>query len=60
MVEIVKLPSESDGIQMIVYLQGLAGIVETEEQAKTGWKNMLPWEKESTALAFSMLGGILK
>ena len=38
--------SEKEGIQAIIDLQKMAGITETEEQAKVGWRKMTARDKK--------------
>lgn len=51
-----QLPTEEEGIKMIIALQAFAGIKETEEQARRGWAGMSDREKEQTARAYEFLG----
>ena len=44
--------SEEEGINAIIKLQAMAGIVESEEKAKIGWNNMADWEKNQTEQAY--------
>jgi len=46
------------GVRAIVFLQKIAGIVETEEEARTGWAGMSERERESTLVAYEALGGV--
>jgi len=39
---------EAEGIKAIIYLQAMAGIVETEESAKLGWSKLDNSERETT------------
>lgn len=47
--------SEDEGIKAIIALQAIAGIVETEEQAKTEWNNMSDVEKRKTERYHQMI-----
>lgn len=47
--------NEEDGVKAIIFLQGLSGITETEEQARSGWKEMSDDEKASTMAAYEAL-----
>lgn len=49
--------SEDEGIKAIIALQAIAGIVETEEQAKTEWNNMSDVEKGKTERYYQMIEG---
>ena len=40
--------AETEGIKAIIYLQSIAGIVETPEQAKNGWGSMRAHERDTT------------
>lgn len=40
--------AETDGIKAIIYLQSMAGITETPEQAKKGWESMRAHERDRT------------
>jgi len=44
----------NEGIKAIIFLQSMAGIEETEEQATKGWNSMAQWEKESTEKAYKL------
>lgn len=44
------------GVDAIIYLQGLAGIVETEEQARCAWNGMSAYDQENTLEAYRVLG----
>jgi len=46
---------EKKGVRAIVYLQSLAGITETEEQAIIGWRLMTPGEQEQTLYVFKII-----
>lgn len=39
---------DTDGIKAIIYLQSIAGITETSEQAKRGWSIMSTHERDTT------------
>jgi len=52
--------SEEQGIQAIIELQAKAGVVETREQAKAGWENMLESEKVNTEYAYTIICGGFK
>lgn len=45
---------EQDGIRAIIYLQSMAGIVETEETARKGWRKMSVHDRQSTMIAYLM------
>ena len=49
--------SEKEGIQAIIDLQKMAGITETEEQAKVGWRKMTARDKKSTERAHKLFCG---
>lgn len=40
--------TDEEGVAAIKYLQGLASIPETDEQAERGWRRMTPHEREFT------------
>jgi len=42
------------GIEAIIYLQSIAGITETREEAEHGWDSMQDWERESTMRVFNL------
>jgi hypothetical protein len=46
---------EQAGVNAIIALQAMVGIVETEEQAKRGWTSMSAHEKESTLEIYEKL-----
>lgn len=47
-----KDQEEVDGVKAIIALQKVAGITETEEQARNGWRGMSANEKKQTMAAF--------
>ncbi len=50
--------NEKQGIEAIIKLQAMAGIVETPKQAKKGWNRMSAAEKKQTEFVYnSMIGG---
>jgi len=51
---------EKQGIEAIIYLQSLAGITETEEQARAGWRSMSDSEKQTTMFTYNLLGDMGK
>lgn len=48
---------EEDGIQAIIALQGMAGIEESVEQARAGWRSMSDHEKQVTTDTYRMIFG---
>lgn len=40
--------SEEAGVEAIIFLQGVAGIQESREDAIAGWRRLAKWEKEVT------------
>lgn len=46
---------EQEGIKAVIYLQSLAGIEESEEDAKAGWNSMTGSEKRRTMEIYAML-----
>jgi len=50
-------PSEPEGIKAIIFLQALAGIKESEEEAKIGWREMTSYDQENTMAAYKVMGG---
>ncbi len=53
----MKATAEESGIEAIIWLQKLANIEETEEQAREGWNAMNEEEKASTLAIFHLLKG---
>ena len=47
--------TEDKGIEAIIFLQSLVGIVESREQATVGWRAMRDWEKASTMRTYRLL-----
>ncbi len=52
--------SEEQGIKAIIELQAVAGIVESEKQAKAGWNGFSDYEKENTEAAHKVVCGGFK
>lgn len=52
--------SEKQGIKAIIALQAVAGIVESEEQAKEGWNGFSDYEKANTEAAHIVMCGGFK
>jgi hypothetical protein len=50
------MATETEGIQAIIALQAMAGITETEAQAKAGWAAMSEHERETTMEVHRLLG----
>lgn len=50
---------EDIGMTMIVWLQALAGIEESDEKALKGWRAMSPSERSLTKSAYAKCGGPL-
>jgi hypothetical protein len=48
------MDTEQEGIKAIIALQAMAGIVESEEDAKAGWANMSKYEQDITLSAYRM------
>lgn len=55
--QVIKKDEEQEGVKAIIALQKSAGITETEEQARRGWKSMTPHQREQTLLAFKIVCG---
>jgi hypothetical protein len=55
--EDVKAAAEAQGIKAIIALQKTAGIIETEEEARTNWRKMDDYQKKSTLAAFMVVCG---
>lgn len=49
--------TDEQGIQAIIALQKMAGINETEDQARTGWNAMSKFDKQQTEDAHRSLCG---
>lgn len=49
----IQMPTEEQGIEMIIALQAHVNITESKEQARAGWNAMKNWQKLSTARAYS-------
>lgn len=47
---------EELGIEAIIFLQGLVGVIETPEQARIGWNKMTVYEKANTLAAYEVIG----
>lgn len=45
---------EKDGIQAVIFLQGVVDIVETEESAKAIWDGFNTSQKEQTETAYNI------
>ena len=52
--------TEEQGIEAIIRLQKSAGVIETEEQARAGWRGMSDSEKQTTEMAFRAIYGEFK
>lgn len=50
-----KKYTEEEGIAAIKYLQGLADIPETDDQARRGWRSFSDREKEFTMMTYEMI-----
>lgn len=46
---------EERGIEAIIFLQSLAGIEESEEDARKGWRSLTDMQKRSTMQTYSMM-----
>lgn len=46
--------NEQEGIKAIIALQAMAGITESEEDAKKGWQSMSKYERDITLSAYRM------
>ena len=46
---------ENEGIKAIIFLQSMAGIDESEEDAKKGWRGLSEAEREKTMEVYAML-----
>lgn len=46
---------EQKGIEAIIFLQSLAGIEESEEDARKGWRSLTDMQKRSTMQTYSMM-----
>lgn len=44
--------NDQEGIKAIIALQAMAGISESEEDAKKGWQSMSKYEQEITLAAY--------
>jgi len=49
------MTTEEEGVEAIMWLQVIAGIKETEEQARNGWSLMSELEKEFTMKAYKSM-----
>lgn len=49
-----KKLTDANGIKAIIALQKFAGITETKEQAKKGWRGMSLHEKRNTMAAYRL------
>lgn len=45
---------EKEGVKMIQFLQGMAGIKEAEKRALSSWRGFSDWEKKSTKEAYAL------
>ena len=60
MVSDLPLPQDDErerGIKAIIFLQSLAHITETRDNAEKGWASMSDSDRENTMAAFQALGG---
>jgi hypothetical protein len=50
------MATEAEGIKAIIALQAMAGITETEDQARAGWASMSEHERTTTMEVHQLLG----
>lgn len=51
---------EDEGIRAIIWLQALAGIEETEEEARVGWQGMSVAEQQTTINIYNHLNSVIE
>jgi hypothetical protein len=52
---VAKLIEESEGIKAIIFLQKYAGIDESHEKARQGWRSMTIEQRNQTMVVYSIL-----